>query len=660
MKQKSKIIIALALLTLLLFHIYTNIWFIKADNRPCNINELSHVIGAIDFLNLLIDQEDKYSAYLQSFSGYPPAGIVATCAYAILGRDHESSQLSQLFFSLLLIIGLFGIGKKLFGTQTGLLAVFLCLTAPASNEVSRQYLLEWSLMAMTTLSAFFLLLCDGFSRRKYAILAGIFIGLSALCKQTFLVFLAGPILFAFFQWISKIRSDTAQKYNEKSKAKLTAGIIVTSLLSILISWAIYSGPHRTALDNWFAAVSGTQAPWAMSFLIATILILSLSLILMQLRPTPIRNALSSGLLAVFIASLWYFPKGLMNFMTYYNQMQMNVEKSKMSPGSLLHFYNEFLQTYYLGPVLCGLLIVAILCAALIFIFSPVLKRHFFLRDAIPPSANILFVTLWFIIPVIAFFFINIQNEMNTVPLLPPLYLAAAAVLARLELPYSKKTLRRIKGGRKTLSARIPKHFISGMRFLLIFLALINGFAMSWIFKSGSEYKALPFGIKEKIAKKLMPRKFNDLNYLVPRPGSWHEKEITQAMIQATNLEQPRILIMDVDFYFSWNTFWYMFKLVHHNAEIQTQWYDDRPMLLEKDSEVLLFSYDVILYRQPWKKIYVNAYNDYLEYKNLWETYAYLSSPPETFFQKYEAKGQWKLPDDSTAFILVKRSSEKQP
>ena len=654
MKQRSNILIVLALLALLVFHFSTNIWFIKADNRPCNINELSHVIGAIDFLNLLIDQEDKYSAYLQAFSGYPPAGIIATLAYAILGRDHESSQLSQLFFSILLIGGLFGIGKKLFGTPTGLLAVFLCLTAPASNEVSRQYLLEWSLTAMTTLSAFFLLLSEGFSNRKYAILAGVFIGLSALCKQTFLVFLAGPVLFAFFQWIAQIRSGAVAKYEEKNSARLIAGISISALVSILISWAIYSGTHRAALDNWFAAVSGKQTPWAMGFLIATAVLLCGVLVLMQLRPTPIRNALGSGMLAVFIASLWYFPKGLMNFMTYYNQMQMNVEKSKMTPGSLLHFYYEFLQTYYLGPVLLWLLIAAGGCVGLIFILSPWFKRHFFLREALPPSKNILFVFLWFFIPALAFFFINIQNEMNTVPLLPPLYLAGAALLARLDLPYSKKTLRQIRAGRAALSARIPKYFFFGMRYLLIFVALINGLAMSWVFKSGTEYKALPFGISEKTAKKLMPRKFNDLNYLVPWPGSWHEKEITQAMIQATKLERPRILIMDVDFYFSWNTFWYMFKLAHHDAEIQTQWYDDRPMLVEKDGEIPLFGYDVILYRQPWKKIYANAYNDYLEYKNLWKTYSYLSSPPETFTQKYKKQGHWDLPDDSTAFVLVKQ------
>ncbi|MCZ7582883.1 MAG: hypothetical protein M5R36_05830 [Deltaproteobacteria bacterium] len=97
-----------------IFHVATNLSFLHAEKRPANINELSHVIAPIDFLNLLVDQPDPHVAYMVAFSGYPPAGAVATVFYALLGRAHESAQISQLLFSLLAIACLYALGAAAF------------------------------------------------------------------------------------------------------------------------------------------------------------------------------------------------------------------------------------------------------------------------------------------------------------------------------------------------------------------------------------------------------------------------------------------------------------------------------------------------------------------------------------------------------------------
>jgi 4-amino-4-deoxy-L-arabinose transferase-like glycosyltransferase len=592
-RHSKKIVIGLLAL-MLTYHILTNLWYIGLDKRPCNINELSHVIGAVEFLNIATDQGELYSAYLQGFSGYPPAGVIASIGYAVLGRTHDSAQISQLFFSIMLVIGIFGVARKLFDEKTALLAVFFCLTAPASCEVSRQYLLEWSLTATSCTAAWLLLESEGFSNRKYAFFAALFIGFAALCKQTFLIFLAGPILYSIGQWVVQIKKGTRAAPNKRALWKTALGILATFAASVFVAWAIYSPGHRFAIDNWINISAKVQYPWGMIFFYITASLLCLSLGLLWLRSTPLRNGLMAGMFSIFVASLWYFPKGVMNFMTYYNQMQLNVEKSSMTPASLLNFYYQHLRTYYLGPAVLYILCAAIALWVLIFLLKPYLRRNFFLPGMMPPKASLFYILLWLLIPAVAFFFINIQNEMNTVPLLPPLFIFAAALLGRLQLPYAKKAQRMIKQGHRPAAAWLQRAIVTVIATTLLVLLVGNGFLLSWIFHDGEKFSALPAPFSELAAKKYMPRKFIDINYLVPRPKSWHETQITRTMGAQFPEIVPRILIMDVDFNFSWNTFWYYFKLERQKAEIETQWYDDRDLLTKDNGQPGLFGYDMIL------------------------------------------------------------------
>ena len=662
--EKTKKIIVLSLLCMIIvYHVATNIWFLESDGRPCNINELSHVIGAIDFLNLLQDQEDPYSAYLQAFNGYPPAGIAATLFYWIAGREHVSAQLSQLLFSVLLAFTLYGIGARLYDRPTGLLAVFLCLTAPASCEVSRQYLLEWSLTATSTAAAYFLFVSDGFSKRKPAITAGLFVGSAALCKQTFLIFLAGPLLFAGVIWLQHVfRGNQPGEPSPKKerKALRITGAVLAFPAAFLFSWLIYTGRRGSAIDNWFWAVHGGHTSWSLIFLTATTVILGTGLLLLCLKSSPAANGPAAGLLAIFIASLWYFPKGLMNFLTYYNQMQLNVEKSQMSPETLLKFYTMHLETYYLGPVLLWIVITAAAVLVLLAALSPLLKRYYNMKELLPGRSALLFPLLWLAIPAAAFFFINIQNEMNTVPLLPPLYLAVATMITRIRLPFNQRTQHSLEAGKPLIRVRGLRAMVAVLMIALVGIASFNGWVTSWVFPTKDGYKALPCIENKILAQKLAPRKFNDLNYIEPRPQTWHDQDIMAAMIANTHIPRPRLLIMDVAFYFSWNTFWYLYKLEHRPAEIQTQWYDDRDIINGLSDDAELFSYDLILYRMPYRKIYADAYNDYIDYKHLWKTFALLADPPEVFRERYTEVDRWSLPDQTTAILLVKNNQTPHP
>ncbi|MCZ7582880.1 MAG: hypothetical protein M5R36_05815 [Deltaproteobacteria bacterium] len=111
--------------------------------------------------------------------------------------------------------------------------------------------------------------------------------------------------------------------------------------------------------------------------------------------------------------------------------------------------------------------------------------------------------------------------------------------------------------------------------------------------------------------------------------------------------------MDMSYYYSWNSFWYAFKLMNRDVDVATQWDNDRDLLESPTDPGRILSFDAVLYREPREKAYEYALSDYIAYKNLWKTYEYLADPPPEFDETYDEAGRWPLPDGTTAILLVR-------
>lgn len=652
---------ALILLAVVVCYTLTvHVWFIQADKRPCNINELSHIMGPIDFANLVHQRPTFYTAYLEAFNGYPPIGLVTSAFYGLLGRKHDVAVYSQLVFTVLLLISIYGLGAQLLDRKTGLLAAWLLASCPAVVEVSRQYLLELPLTATSVMAVWLLLATDRFTNKSYSVAAGLAIGLTAWSKQSFLLFILGPVLFLIPGWIRAIRHETpAKRRKHPTNFRQFLRIILCTLAAFIISWLLYRAPHRSAIDNWFAATPELQLPYGMIFLIVTTLILLGAFLLLTSPSKPLFNGFAAGLLAVFVASLWYFPKGVLNFAIYIEQMKLNITQSHMSPLTLLRFYEAHLSPYYFGSI--PLLALAIAAATLLLFAAGKrwLRRSYYFTDLFPGHSSVGLVLLWFGVPFLAFFFINIQNEMNTVPLMPPLMLAVAAAIARVRLPYSAKTLKVFETNRVMGGARIGHGAITGLRWLLIAAVVLYGVLSATPWPDGTgDYRELPGALNnETIVETFFARKYNDINYLVPMPYNWREEEISRTMFDllpdTTATEPaPRVLIMDVDFYFSWNTFWYMAKLMNKRVEIRSAWDGDRD-IVSPDSPDYFPTFRLIMYREPYKQIYDPAKrrSDYIDYKNVWKDFDLLANRPPEFASLFTVHETWTLPDESEATLL---------
>lgn len=673
----------LAVILLLLIVVYStaiNAWFILADQRPCNINELSHIMGPVEFINEVaqitapIDPDNPgperpslYVAYLKAFNGYPPVGLVTSAFYGLFGRRHDAAVFSQLPFALILLLAGYGLGARLADRRTGLLAAWLLASAPATVEVARQYLLELPLTAASTLAVWCLLAADRFTNKKYSILAGLAVGLAALSKQTFFLFLLGPTLFIMPGWVRAIRYETPAAGHEKPVrriAKATGAVAV----GLGISWLLYGPHHHQAIEGWFAAYPEYQAPYGWIFLLATTALLGASTWLLFGRSTPLRNGLACLLSAVFIASLWYFPKGVLNFVIYLNQMKMNIAQSGMSPATLLQFYNSHLTTYYLIKTTAWTLIVAFGLLLLLFLARKQLSRWFYLRDLLPSARAILLPILWFVVPFGAFFFINIQNEMNTVPLEPPLALLAALLVTRLRLPFAAKTRKARQAGRRLAVARALHGLVAGARLLLITVLVAGGILTVTPWPDGAgDFSPLPGRLnKPEIIEHWFQRKTTEIGYLDPRPANWHEVEIANLLFAdlpdvPEGQDPPRVLVMDQEFYFSYNTFWYLSKLLNKRAQVRSPWEADVD-ILNPQSPDYVENFEKIMYRTDYDEVYMEAktHSDYQQYTNLQKGYHFLQNQPpaSAFAALFNRVGTFELPDRlKSTVIILKRHRE---
>lgn len=91
-------------------------------------------------------------------------------------------NLTQFPFWGVLIFSLYALGKRLFSSMIGYLAVFFFLTLPLTVEWTYQYLLDIPSAATVVLSVYWLLKSDNFNNRVYSLLFGVALALALLTK----------------------------------------------------------------------------------------------------------------------------------------------------------------------------------------------------------------------------------------------------------------------------------------------------------------------------------------------------------------------------------------------------------------------------------------------------------------------------------------------
>lgn len=159
--------------------------------------------------------------------------LMTSLSYLVLGASPATAGLTTLFFSLLLLVLCYFVGKNWLGWQTGALGAFVVLTLPAVSILTRHYYLEAPLAAICALTVYLLLREDIFTSQLATTLLGLTVGLGMWIRETLPLFIIGPILGA------ALYSIYAAKGRRRLRVMMLLNLCYAAALAALVSLPFY-------------------------------------------------------------------------------------------------------------------------------------------------------------------------------------------------------------------------------------------------------------------------------------------------------------------------------------------------------------------------------------------------------------------------------------
>jgi hypothetical protein len=189
-------------LALWLLHCAANFWWIRVDTRPPYSDMAGHAIATLRIASWPWRQalmDGSLLGWLLDIHPYPPFFYMTALPLVWFVSPTVDTMLvvNMLYFGLL-IFSTYGIGRLAVGGRCGLLAAFLVSMYPMLYGLSRLYLTDVALAAMTTFAVFCIFWSDSFRHRLPSLVLGGTIALGVLTKWTFIVFLLGPLAIAVY------------------------------------------------------------------------------------------------------------------------------------------------------------------------------------------------------------------------------------------------------------------------------------------------------------------------------------------------------------------------------------------------------------------------------------------------------------------------------
>src|SRR6266511_3281445 len=172
---------------LVLFFMIVNIFWLKRNLLviPPPWDQAFYLYMSVRYLHALSDGGPL--ALFREFVHLSPQiaplfPLTTVPLYLLFGMSRLVAHMTNAVYLFLLCLGVYLIGKRLYGRQMGFLAVLFVSTFTAVVNFSRDYLLEFPSAAFVTLGIYALLRSEDLRHRSWCIGFGALVGLALLTK----------------------------------------------------------------------------------------------------------------------------------------------------------------------------------------------------------------------------------------------------------------------------------------------------------------------------------------------------------------------------------------------------------------------------------------------------------------------------------------------
>lgn len=191
----------------------------RSDTRPPLQDEAIRLRASLDCLDVLRRPAGERfpSLALKCLDGSPPLVYLVTIPfYLTAGAGREAAGMVNAAFVSLLILSVYGIGRRLYTETAGLLAAMLAASYPAIGGLSKFYLADVPETALAALAVYAALRATATPRASRSILLGLALGAGLLVAWGFAVYCAGPVAYLILSSERKLLSTSSIKARRRN------------------------------------------------------------------------------------------------------------------------------------------------------------------------------------------------------------------------------------------------------------------------------------------------------------------------------------------------------------------------------------------------------------------------------------------------------------
>ncbi len=190
----------------------------------------------------------------------PLLTMLTTPIFLLVGPGPDRGTILNLLLWPVLLIAVYLLGRRLFSAKTGLLAAFLTATTPIIFGLAHEFLIEFLLTTLTTLTILLLFKTEGFTRRVPCVGLGIVLGLGMLTKITFPLYVAVPgSILAITALVPLFQARGQRESITKSLARIVWNLGIVSVLAVAIPFFWYWHDLKQSLEyaKWASNGAGS-------------------------------------------------------------------------------------------------------------------------------------------------------------------------------------------------------------------------------------------------------------------------------------------------------------------------------------------------------------------------------------------------------------------